>query len=111
MFNQKKKEKQIVCSIIVFIITFGLAVFAYVLLSRDRILKSEKVLKLAKESFKAEGPIEGSWIEMTVDTYTHNGEEIEVYHGGVTRTVDGQTTQIEFVADAYTGEVLSTKEI
>lgn len=108
MKQLNQKEKQLLISVVAFLLSFGLVLIVYMLATSDNKMKSQKVLQSIKDMYKAEGPIEGSWIEMTAVEYEHNGVETKVYYGGITRTEDGVINQYEFIADAYTGEVLET---
>lgn len=108
MKQLNQKEKQLLISVVAFLLSFGLVILVYMLATSDNKIKSQKVLQSVKGSFKADGPIEGSWIEMTAVEYDHNGEQTKVYYGGITRTEEGVINQYEFIADAYTGEILET---
>lgn len=107
----KQKQKQILISVVTFLVSFGLVLVIYALVNRDEKLSSEKVLNRAKDSFKEKGPIQGSWIEMTPYDYNDQGQATQVYYGGVTRLENNQPAQYEFTADAYTGEVLKVTTI
>ncbi|MEK4025188.1 PepSY domain-containing protein [Sporosarcina sp. FSL W7-1283] len=67
---------------------------------------ADNVLKIVKEAFKEEGPIDGSWIVMKPEPYTNHVISMEVYRGGVSRMKDGRLEQYEFAADAKTGTVV-----
>ncbi|WP_077327595.1 PepSY domain-containing protein [Virgibacillus siamensis] len=66
----------------------------------------EKALKQAKESFKKQGPISGSWIYMKPEEVEKNGLLYNAYRGGVTRNIDGENKQFEFYVDIETGAVI-----
>ncbi|GGB27088.1 peptidase M4 [Virgibacillus dakarensis] len=66
----------------------------------------EKALKQAKETFKREGPISGSWIYMKPEQVEKNGLTYNAYRGGVTRNIDGENKQFEFHVDMETGAVI-----
>lgn len=66
----------------------------------------EKALEYAKEAFKKQGPISGSWIYMKPEEVEKNGLLYTAYRGGVTRNVDGENNQYEFYADIETGAVI-----
>ncbi|WP_164668323.1 PepSY domain-containing protein [Virgibacillus doumboii] len=66
----------------------------------------EKALKQAKESFKKQGPISGSWIYMKPEEVEKNGLLYNAYRGGVTRNIDGENKQYEFYVDVDTGAVI-----
>ena len=68
----------------------------------------ESALKNAKEAFKRQGPISGSWIYMKPEEVEKNGLLYNAYRGGVTRNVDGENVQFEFYADADTGAVIGS---
>lgn len=68
----------------------------------------ETVLKRAKEAFKQQGPISGSWIYMKPEQVEKNGLTYTAYRGGVTRNIDGEKKQYEFYADAETGAIIDT---
>ncbi|MFG6116668.1 Predicted small secreted protein [Thalassobacillus cyri] len=70
----------------------------------------EKALKIAKEAFKKQGPISGSWIYMKPEELTKNGMDYEVYRGGVSKSQDGETSQYEFFIDAQTGTIVDVAE-
>jgi len=69
-------------------------------------LSSETVLANVKKAFKEEGPIDGSWIQMTKEDYTKYAIKTKVYRGGITTSHNGERMQYEFIADASTGSVL-----
>lgn len=90
----------------------GLALGVFIgtqLFQRNKI-SPEKALQYAKQAFKNQGPISGSWIYMNPEKIIRNGLLYQAYRGGVTRTIDGQNKQIEFYADAQNGTIISTKE-
>ncbi|MBP1968931.1 putative small secreted protein [Virgibacillus natechei] len=68
----------------------------------------EKALKQAKDTFKKNGPISGSWIYMKPEEVEKNGLLYNAYRGGVTRNVDGQNKQYEFYVDVDTGAVVGS---
>ncbi|MDY0397011.1 PepSY domain-containing protein [Virgibacillus halophilus] len=70
----------------------------------------EKALKNAKESFKKQGPISGSWIYMKPEEHEKNGLLYQAYRGGVTRNIDGANKQYEFHVDVETGAVIDSFE-
>lgn len=71
----------------------------------------EKVLKQIKELFKQQGPINGSWIQMKPEDYAHNGFQVLVYKGGISRPGKTGNEQFEFAADAKTGTLLNVDSI
>ncbi|GAA0600496.1 PepSY domain-containing protein [Virgibacillus siamensis] len=66
----------------------------------------EKALQQAKETFKKQGPISGSWIYMKPEEVERNGLLYNAYRGGVTRNIDGENKQFEFYVDVETGAVI-----
>ncbi|AUJ25951.1 peptidase M4 [Virgibacillus dokdonensis] len=66
----------------------------------------EKALNHAKETFKKQGPISGSWIYMQPQEVEKNGLLYDAYRGGVTRNLDGENKQYEFYVDVETGAVI-----
>jgi predicted small secreted protein len=68
----------------------------------------EKALNHAKETFKKQGPISGSWIYMKPEEIERNGLLYNAYRGGVTRNIDGENRQYEFYVDVETGAVVDT---
>ncbi|MEH7886040.1 PepSY domain-containing protein [Bacillus sp. JJ1609] len=78
------------------------------LASQKETVSADKVLQHAKTVFKKSGSISGSWINMNAEPYTKPPIEYQVYKGGISRNVDGQVEQYEFIADASTGAILDT---
>ena len=67
---------------------------------------AELVLKDIKNSFKQEGPIDGSWIFMSPEPLQKEAVKLNVYKGGISRMKNGELEQFEFAADAKTGTVV-----
>ena len=67
---------------------------------------AELVLKDIKNSFKEEGPIDGSWIYMTPEPFQKEAIHMKVYKGGISRIKNGEIEQFEFAADSKTGTVV-----
>lgn len=97
------------------LIAIGLgAIVGYVAakqISENQQLSPEKALKRAKESFKRQGPISGSWIHMKTEELAKDDLPYTVYRGGVSRSIDGQTKQYEFYIDAVSGTILDVSEV
>ncbi|WP_313891541.1 hypothetical protein [Psychrobacillus sp.] len=72
---------------------------------------AELVLKDIKNSFKQEGPIDGSWIYMSPEPFQKEAIHINVYKGGISRVKNGDLEQYEFAADAKTGTVVELVKI
>src|SRR5690625_6169645 len=70
----------------------------------------EKALKNAKDAFKKQGPISGSWIYMKPEEIEKDGLVYTAYRGGVTRNVEGENRQYEFYSDAETGAVIGSSQ-
>lgn len=68
----------------------------------------EKALNQAKETFKKQGPISGSWIYMKPEEVEKNGLLYNAYRGGVSRSIDGENKQYEFYVDVETGAVIGS---
>ncbi len=67
---------------------------------------AELVLHGIKESFKTEGPIDGSWIYMKAEPFQRHAVSTNVYRGGISRVREGEVEQFEFCADARTGTIV-----
>jgi len=76
----------------------------------DMPVQPEKALKLAKDKFKEDGAVSGSWIYMKSEELTLHGLNYLVYRGGITRTIGDENQQYEFFVDAHTGSIISTKK-
>lgn len=74
-------------------------------------LSAEKVLADVKQTFKKDGSIDGSWMQMKLEEFEKYPVKTKVYRGGITRTRDGEKQQFEFIADAYTGTILDVNPI
>ncbi|GAA0429933.1 PepSY domain-containing protein [Lentibacillus halophilus] len=79
-------------------------------LDRYQTVTPEKALKKAKETFKQQGPISGSWIYMKPEQYEKHDLLYNAYRGGITRTIDGEHKQYEFYIDADSGVVIDAVE-
>lgn len=75
-------------------------------ISKKKPLNGDKILKRVKKAFLEEGPIEGSWIELTKVPMRKFALKTKVYYGGISRMEENELVQYEFLADAYTGTVL-----
>jgi len=72
----------------------------------DSNVSADAVLKDIKDSFKKEGPIDGSWIVMKTEPFKNEVITMDVYRGGISRIMNGELEQFEFAADAKTGTVV-----
>lgn len=81
------------------------------LLAQKTFVTPEKTLTNAKEMFKTDGPISGSWIYMKAEPFTMNQLKYEVYRGGISRFSGEEAEQFEFKADAKTGTILQVQKL
>ncbi len=77
---------------------------------KQTLYPADDVLKKVKQSFKEEGPIDGSWIFMKTEPYKQHAVTTEVYKGGITRHQNDELEQFEFLADAYTGAIVEVSK-
>ena len=86
----------------------GLAIgYSLSLIVQKRVpMNGDTILDRIKKAFLEEGPIEGSWIELTRVPLTKFALKTDVYYGGISRLEENQLVQYEFLADAYTGSIL-----
>lgn len=75
-------------------------------LNRKKTVNGDQILENVKKMFLADGPIEGSWIELHPVPLTRFSSETDVYYGGISRKENDELVQYEFIADAYTGTIL-----
>ncbi|MED3552930.1 hypothetical protein [Cytobacillus praedii] len=81
------------------------------LLAQKTSVSPERALYNAKESFKKDGPISGSWIQMTKEPYKKGHLAYDIYRGGITRKIGETQEQFEFIADAGTGIILDAYKL
>jgi predicted small secreted protein len=74
-------------------------------------VSAEKALRNVKESFKQNGPISGSWIQMVPEEYKKNHILYKVFKGGLSRENNGLLEQYEFIVDATTGTIIDIKSL
>ncbi|THE14800.1 hypothetical protein E1I69_03000 [Bacillus timonensis] len=97
-----------------FLLGFGVGFASALLLKEalsDSLIPGDKALKLAKEAFKKNGPIDGSWIQMNPENYSKSGIQYQVYKGGISRKLNQESHQYEFVIDAKTGSILEVNPL
>lgn len=111
MFDKNKKQYLLPVLVISAILTFFAGFFTFFLVDQKAPVNADKILNRVKTQFREEGPIEGSWIEMTKVPWKKYSYETKVYYGGITRIEDGQVTQYEFVADAYSGTLMDVYKV
>lgn len=97
--------------LISFILSFFIGALSFFFIDRHTAVNPDSVLDQVKNSFRKEGPIEGSWIEMTKVPWSKHALQTDVYYGGLSRKEDGKIKHYEFLADAYTGSLLDIYEI
>lgn len=111
MFNKKvtitsKNEERILASILLCSgIVIGATVTALIC-GRKKKVNGDEILENVKKMFLADGPIEGSWIELHPVPLTRFSSETEVYYGGISRKENEELVQYEFIADSFTGTIL-----
>lgn len=108
---RNNKDKCLVLVIIGLLFSFIAGAFTFFLVDKKTPINADKILENVKKQFKEDGPIEGSWIEMTKVPWSKHSYHTKVYYGGLSRYEDGQVTQYEFIADAYTGSVMDIYKI
>ena len=111
MFDKNKKQYLLPVLVISVILTFFAGFFTFFLVDQKAPVNADKILNRVKTQFREEGPIEGSWIEMTKVPWKKYSYETKVYYGGISRIEDGQVTQYEFVADAYSGTLMDVYKV
>ena len=93
------------------LISFILGIVTFFIIDKKTPVSADKILNNIKDQFREEGPIEGSWIEMTKVPWKKYSYDTEVFYGGISRIENGQVAQYEFVADAYTGALMNIYEV
>jgi len=81
------------------------------ILSQKTSVSPDKALSMAKEAFKKQGPISGSWILMNAEEYEKDNLHYKVYRGGISRLTGEDMKQYEFIADAGTGTILEAYQL
>ncbi|WP_449537289.1 PepSY domain-containing protein [Ferdinandcohnia sp. Marseille-Q9671] len=97
-----------------FVLGFGVGFASALLLKEvmnDSAIPGDKALRLAKEAFKKNGTIDGSWIQMNPEDFTKSGMHYQVYRGGITRKMNQESHQYEFIMDAKTGTILEVNPL
>ncbi|MDU0811104.1 PepSY domain-containing protein [Bacillus amyloliquefaciens] len=92
-----------------FLLGAGVGLFAAIAVKKYAMkpyISSEKALRIVKAAFKQRGPIDGSWIYTEPEPYQVNGETIQVYKTGVTRSAFGELEQYEVMVNAKTGQIV-----
>lgn len=97
-----------------FLLGAGVGVAAALLVhqaTKDQPIKPEKALKIAKDAFKQKGPVDGSWIHMVPEKYFRNEIPHDVFRGGISRRVNGELEQYEFIVDKLNGTILDVQKL
>lgn len=108
---RKRKDKCVPLMVAGFLVSFFFGAFTFFLIDKKAPINADKILDNVKKQFKEEGPIEGSWIEMTKVPWAKYAYNTKVYYGGLSRFEEGKISQYEFIADAYTGSVMDIYKI
>lgn len=95
-------------AIVAFGIGLALGFLARKQYERCQRITPEKALKLAKEYYKNQGPISGSWIYMKPEEIEKNGITYIAYRGGVTLPKADGNKRYEFYADVETGAIIGS---
>jgi len=88
------------------VLAFILGMLTFSFYKKNKTLNADGILKSIKKEFLKEGPIDGSWIELTKVPWKKFTYETDVYYGGVSRYEENLLVQYEFIADAYTGSII-----
>ena len=108
---KKKNQQNIILILVSFILTFLIGGISFLLINQKMTIHPDRILDRVKKEARNEGPIEGSWIEMTKVPWSKHAFQTEVYYGGLSRRDNGKIKHYEFTADAYTGSLLDIYEI
>lgn len=98
-------------AIIALVASFLMGAITFFFVEKKVPVSADRILEMVKAEFKKEGPIEGSWIEMTKVPWEKYNYQTKVYYGGISRFEEGKITQYEFIADAYTGSVMDIYKV
>lgn len=109
MENHKNKNTPFI--LISFIISLILGVISFFIIKNNRAVHPDQILNTVKEKFRKDGPIEGSWVEMTKVPWLQDSHKREVYYGGLSRFEKNKIKHYEFIADAHSAELIDLYEI
>ncbi|OEH91776.1 PepSY domain-containing protein [Bacillus solimangrovi] len=87
-------------------VSIGAAAGVWAYSQSKKPLSAEQALRSAKEALKENGPVDGSWIHMAPESIKKNGLTYSVYRGGISRLVEDDLKQEEFLVDANTGTIV-----
>ncbi len=105
-YKLKKKESLILGGITAFASGLIVGFLLNKALNDHQSVQADDILNDVKERFLEEGPIEGSWIELTKTPVKKAALETDVYYGGISRYEDDELIQYEFIADSNSGTIL-----
>lgn len=108
---EKDNNRFALLTVLALLISFIAGALAFFLVEKKVPVSADKILDQIKNQFKDEGPIEGSWIEMTQVPWKKYSYGTRVYYGGISRYEEGKIVQYEFVADAYSGTLMDIYKI
>ncbi|GEK89244.1 Predicted small secreted protein [Alkalibacterium putridalgicola] len=91
---------------LVLVLSFLIGALSFRQYSKKKALKADDILKDVKKDFLEEGPLDGSWIELTKVPWKKFAHKTDVYYGGISRYEENKLVQYEFIADAYTGSII-----
>jgi len=74
----------------------------------NKTVNAGKALNQVRQIFKAQGPIEGSWIDYEPVAYEAYESKPLVYIGGISRIENNKVVTYQFACDIYTGDILDT---
>ncbi|KAA1038401.1 hypothetical protein [Macrococcus equipercicus] len=83
-------------------------VIGYAFSRRYRLLNPHQLLEDIKQKFNG---VESSFIVYTPERYKRFGVETQIYRGGITTNFDDYKEEYEFIADAYTGQLIDCIEV
>jgi|SRR5690625_1719579 len=111
--NLKKDMTTVLATVGGVFFGFGLTIgwFGRRYVEKNRPIHGDDILKEMKDHFLEEGPIEGSWIELTKVPLRKFAYKTDVYYGGISRMEEGELVQYEFIADAYTGSIMDVYRV
>lgn len=110
-YNENDNNRFMLISVIVGILSFVVGFLAHLVIDQKTPVNADRILDRVKVQFKEDGPIEGSWIEMTKVPWKKYAYDTKVYYGGISRYEEGKIAQYEFIADAYTGSIMDLYKI
>lgn len=111
MDTHQEKNKPNPFVLTALILSFLLGALSFFLIDQRTAVNPDRVLDHVKRDFRLDGPIKGSWIEMTKVPWSKYSYQTDVYYGGLSRLEDGQSKHYEFIADAYSGNIMDIYEI